>query len=125
MLYVAWSVTSAQHPCASFKILSKTHHHILLRRKFHSSNRNTVRDFVRRHVIVRQLLPVIPHLDDARYLCQLLPELHHGLLHWLLCEVLVRIHAQVKLQEEREDRSFGLEANYRDTSTWWRKPSGK
>lgn len=67
----------------------------------HSLNSNAVWDLVGGHVVVRQLLSLVPPLDGAGYLCQLLPELLHGFLHWLLYEVLIRIHAQVQLQAER------------------------
>lgn len=73
-------------------------------------NSNTVWDFVRGHVVVRQLLSLVPPLDGACYLCQLLPELLHGCLHWLLYEVLVRIHAQIQLPAERGYRSSSMEA---------------
>ncbi len=79
----------------------------------YSSNSDTVWDFVRRHVVVWQLLSFVPLLDGAGYFCQLLPKLLHRRLHWLLYEVLIRIHAQVQLQGERGDGSFSLQAHCR------------
>lgn len=81
---------------------------------FYSSNSDTVWDFIGGHVVVRQPLSLVPRLDAAGYLHQLLPEFLHGCLHWLLCEVLIRIHAQVQLQGEREDGSFSPEAHYKE-----------
>jgi len=77
--------------------------------EFYSSNSNTVWDFVRGHVVVRQLLFLVPPPDGAAYLCQLLPELLHGLFDRLLYEVFIRIHAQEQLQGERQNRSFSPE----------------
>ena len=86
----------------------------------HSLNSNTIWDLVRGHVVVRQLLPLVPLLDGAAYLCQLLPELLHGFLHWLLYEVLIRIHAQEQLRAEREEtgRSAGARAVGTKSGTW-------
>lgn len=78
---------------------------------FHSLNSNTIWDFVRGHVVVRQLLSHVPLLDGAAYLCQPLPELLHGCLYWLLYEVLIRIHAQEQLRAERGDRSISREVH--------------
>lgn len=65
-------------------------------------NSDTVGDFVGGHVVVGQIFALVPPVDDAAYLRQLLPELCHGVLHWLLDEVLIGIHAQVELQTQRE-----------------------
>lgn len=81
---------------------------------FYSSNSDTVWDLVGGHVVVRQLLSFVSLLDGVGYLCQLLPELLHGRLHWLLYEVLIRIHAQVQLWRERADGSFSLEAHRKE-----------
>lgn len=95
--YLDRSGISAELQCAICKILSRDTTIPPREVFFFSSNGDTVWDFVRRHVVVRQLLSLVPPLDGASYLCQLLPELLHGLLHWLLYEVLIRIHAQVQL----------------------------
>lgn len=69
---------------------------------FHSSHSDAVWNLVGGHVVVGQVLPLVPRLDGAGDLRQLLPELLHGVLDWLLYEVLFRIHTQVELQEARE-----------------------
>lgn len=73
---------------------------------FHSSDSDAVGNLVGGHVVVGQVLSFVSCLDGAGYLRQLLPELLHGILDWLLCEVRVGIHAQVELHEYRRHGPF-------------------
>lgn len=98
-----WNVVFFLIYCDSSVISSGPHpFKLLIKGVSCTLNSDTVGDFVGGHVVVGQIFALVPPLDDAGYLRQLLPELFHGVLHWLLDEVLIGIHAQVELQAQRE-----------------------